>query len=120
MQVKCSELRDIFGNIQTKSKWLTVGKIYLVLSLTLSNGRWLVRVKGDSDPGLGLFPMDQFTIVDPRLPKNWIAVWHEKGAFELTTEAWSKPSFWEKYYEHDEEAKRIFERDSIAIGAVES
>lgn len=116
MKVRCTKLLDALGNSQTRSAWLTVGKVYHVLSIVLdSHGRWLLRLMGDSQPGVGLFPFAQFEITSSRVPSCWIATWNDDGVFELTTEAWNQLGFWERYFEHDVIAKRTFENEMRKI-----
>jgi hypothetical protein len=112
MKAKCIKLLDIRGNPQSRSPWLTVGRIYHVLSVVLDvDGRWLFRINGDSEPGVGLFPFQQFEIVSPKVPNIWIVTWRTEGVFSLTTQDWSEPRFWERYFEGDEDARSIFARD---------
>jgi len=109
MKVRCTKLIDVEGKSQVSSSWLTVGKIYQVLSIVLDvHGSWLFRLMGDSSPGLGLFPKEQFEIVSAKIPGSWVPTWSENGVFELTPEVWTKVGFWERYFEHDDEAIRQF------------
>lgn len=116
MKVRCVKLLDTRGNPQTHSAWLTLGKIYHVLSVVLgARGIWLLRLVGDTVPGVGLFPLQQFEIVSSRVPSSWIITWNSNGVFELTTEAWNQPGFWERYFEHDAAAIRVFEEQRKMI-----
>lgn len=116
MKVRCTKLLDPLGNPQDKSAWLTIGRIYHVLSIVLDvHGRWLLRLQGDTAPGVGLFPLQQFEVVSAKVPDLWIVTWSGQGAFELTTAAWNDPGFWERYFEHDFAAEQIFERDKSRI-----
>jgi len=109
MKVRCTKLLDTRGAEQAQSAWLTVGKIYHVLSLLQDvHGRWLLRLMGDTEPGVGLFLLEQFEIVSRRLAPMWIVNWNKVGVFELTPETWTAPEFWERYFDHDPAAKRIF------------
>jgi hypothetical protein len=93
-----------------------VGKVYHVLSIVLDiHGRWLLRLMGDTEPGVGLFPLGQFEIVSAKVPGSWIVTWNTEGVFELTTEAWNQPGFWERYFEHDATAQRTFEHEMRRI-----
>jgi len=120
MKVRCTKLLDTLGNPQTTSAWLTVGKIYHVLSVLLdAQGRWLLRLVGDSQPGVGLFGLEQFDIVSSKIPERWVVTWNREGVFELTTAAWNEVGFWERYFDGDSNAKTVFEREMAAIVAVE-
>lgn len=116
MKARCTKLLDTLGNPQTRSSWLTVGKTYHVLSVIHdSQGKWLLRVVADSQPGVGLFPLEQFDIVSSKIPERWVAIWNKEGVFELTAAAWNAPTFWERYFEDDSNARAIFEREKASI-----
>lgn len=115
MRVRCVRLLDARGKPQNESAWLTVGKLYDVLAVLQSDEDWLLRLIGDEPQGLALFRLDQFEIVSPRVPSSWIAVWEEDGFFELSPEAWTKPGFWEDYYNKESGAINIFEEERKKI-----
>lgn len=116
MKVRCTKLIDVTGKAQTSSAWLTIGKIYHVLSVELdTDRRWLLRLVGDTEPGIGLFPLQQFEVLSSKIPNTWIIAWNSNGAFELTPNEWHQPGFWERYFEHDLEAIRIFEEEKRKI-----
>lgn len=120
MKARCTRLIDTLGNPQTRSAWLTVGKIYPILSVLLdAQGRWLLRLPVDSGPDIGLFPLEQFEIVSARLPPSWVATWNKNGVFELTTAAWDEPGYWERYFDGDSNALIIFEREKAEILAAD-
>jgi hypothetical protein len=115
MKVRCTKLIDSGGTPQGTSTWLTLGKIYHVLSVVLDiHATWYLRLRGDVEHGVGLFPLTQFEIVSARIPRLWTITWNN-GVFELTTEQWARPNFWERFYEHDVDAVRIFDRESMKI-----
>lgn len=121
MKVRCTKLLDSLGKTALTSTWLSVGSVYHVLSLLLdSEGRWLLRLAGDSEPGVGLFPLQQFEIVSAKVPECWVVTWNRNGVFELTTEAWRQDGYWERYFEHDPAAKKTFERELARIVAADS
>jgi hypothetical protein len=109
-------LLDAHDEPQVESDWLTIGRLYHVLSvISDSHGRWLVRIMGDSEPGLGLFSLRQFEIVSDTIPSSWIVTWNNEGVFELTTKAWSEQGFWDRYFDNDPIARKIFERERQKI-----
>lgn len=115
MKVRCTNLLDARSNPTSQSPWLTVGKVYHVLELVLDgHHRWLVRVITDKESP-ALFQLQQFEVVSARLPPSWIVNWTAKGAFALTTAVWTKPSFWESYYERDAEVERVFDIEARHI-----
>jgi len=94
MKVKCLITTDAWNNPSTSSPWLTIGKIYHVLAVELdSRNRWLLRLVGDLDEGVGLFPLAQFEIVSARIPDAWVVSWYAGGGFELSPASWLEPNF---------------------------
>jgi hypothetical protein len=113
MKVKCTRLLNA---PKRQSSWLTAGKAYDVLSVVRDlHGRWLLRLMVDAEPGIGLFPLEQFEILSPSVPSCWIVTWNAAGVFELTTEDWSRLGFWESYFDSDPSAMAVFERDMRRI-----
>jgi hypothetical protein len=115
MKVRCIRLLESSGKPTDKSGWLTIGKTYHVLEVMQDRGRWLLRLIGDEPNGLALFQLEQFEIVSSKIPSSWIISWGKEGFFELTTEAWRDAGFWDRYYDRDPEALRIFEDESKNI-----
>jgi hypothetical protein len=107
MKVKCVRLLDSPG---IQSHWLLEGKSYDVLSIVMdAHGRWLLRILCESSPGVALFQLEQFEIVDASVPHCWIATWNASGVFELTIREWAHPGFWESYFDGELDAKKLFE-----------
>jgi hypothetical protein len=116
MKVRCIKLIDSRGNTLEKSPWLTLGKVYDVLTLTFgTQQKWLLRLVGDGLNGVALFPLDQFEIVSQKIPAPWIVTWNSKEIFEMTTETWSQPGYWERYYDRDPEALKVFDEEKAKI-----
>jgi hypothetical protein len=95
------------------SPWITVGKIYHVLSVVLdAHSRWWFRLVGDEDRDVGLFRLEQFEVLSARIPERWVIRWSTNGGtFELSPAAWLALGFWERYFEHDQTAKNEFESE---------
>ena len=110
MKVRCIRLLDTSGKPQDKSAWLTIGKIYHVLSVELgSDQKWKLRLVGDGFNGVALFHLEEFEIVTSKIPNSWVMAWGKDGFFELTPETWREPGFWERYYNREPNTVRIFE-----------
>jgi len=110
MKVRCIKLLDSKGNPEKASPWLTLGNVYHVMTVIFgTQEKWLLRLVGDGRNGLALFPLEQFEVVSSKIPAGWVITWNSKGVFELSTEQWNQPGFWERYYDRDPEAVRIFE-----------
>jgi hypothetical protein len=120
MKVRCIKLIDSRGNPQESSPRLTLGKVYHVLEVVQdTHSRWLLRVAGDGTNGVAVFQLEQFEIVSPKVPDAWIVVWDAKGGFALTTEAWSQSGYWERFYDRDPEARKVFEEEKTKIVGAE-
>ena len=112
MKVRCIRLLDATGKPQDKSGWLTVGKIYHVLEVVQGTDRkWMFRMVGDGLNGVALFWLEEFEIVSSKIPDSWIIMWPKDDFFVLRPESWSRPGFWERYYDKDPESIRIFEQE---------
>jgi hypothetical protein len=116
MKVKCVRLHDVSGKSQEKSSWLTIGNMYHVLEVIQgSNKKWMIRLVGDGLNGVALFPLEEFEVVTHKLPDAWIIKWGKDGFFQLTPELWSHAGFWERFYDKDSDAIRIFEEERKKI-----
>jgi len=116
MKVRCIKLTDAKGNPRATSSRLSIGSIYPVLEVIQdTHHRWLLRVIGDGANGIAIFGLDQFEIVSAKVPNVWITKWNSQGGFSLTTEAWGRPGYWERYYDRDPEAHRVFEEEKAKI-----
>lgn len=112
MKVSCIKLLNYRGATQTTSSWLTLGKIYIVLTIERDNdASWMVRLIGDGKSGVALFPLDSFDVVSAAVSSTWIASWSDTGLFQLAPERWTRAGFWERYYDLEPDAVRIFEEE---------
>jgi hypothetical protein len=120
MKVRCSIITDALGNPSTSSPWLTIGKTYHVLAVELdSHNRWLLRLVGDCEPGVGLFPLTQFEIVSAKVPDTWVLSWNRGSQFELSPASWLARNFWDRYFDHDDDASRVFDYEMSRIIAAD-
>jgi hypothetical protein len=104
------------GKRQDKSSWLTIDNIYHVLEVVQDADRkWMVRLLGDESNGPALFRLDEFDIVSSKIPVSWVVVWGKNDFFQLTPEPWKDTGFWERYYDGDHEAIRVFEEERRKI-----
>src|SRR6266852_8318959 len=119
MIIECVKIIDkLAGELQTTSHWLTIGKRYTVLAVG-NNGEngLLFRVMSDD----GLTPVvanwREFKLVSSRLASTWIASLDENGNLMLAPKTWTRPGFWEDYFDRDPEAMRQFEQARKVIEA---
>src|ERR1700722_5571273 len=116
MKVRCVRIFDPRGNPLEQSPWLTIGKVYIVLSVIFdigtAPGRPLrLRLVGDGRNGLALFRWDEFEIVSSIIPPTWIIFPGPASLIYLTPEPWTQPSFWDRYYNDDAEALKVFDQE---------
>ena len=112
MKVRCTKLFDSRGTPQRASSWLTIGKVYDVLTIEFERqGQWLIRLIGDGKSGVALFPIDSFDVVSSKVPPSWIASWNSNGFFQLAPEKWTQPEFWEQFYDREPAALSLFDEE---------
>ena len=122
MKVICESLiNPITKTREETSSWLTIGKTYLVLSVYAFVGRDLMlRLIGDDPNGPIVVNARQFKTTCIQMPSNWRAIIDDKGNFQLTPEPWSKPGFWESYFNGERAAEQVFIQELRKIETEES
>lgn len=117
MKVRCTKLLDEqTGGLLQRSSWLTVGKVYHVLSVHMQHGRPLqFQLMSDEDQTPAYHHADQFDIVTRVIPEGWIIDFESESYFELVPKAWSKPGFLEAYFDGDPEAISIYKSECEKI-----
>jgi hypothetical protein len=112
MKVRCTKLIDSLGRPVSQSPWLQLGKESIVLTLSIDAlGRALVRIVDDRGAEPGLYSLNHFEIVEHTIPVNWAVTQVNSGGLFFGPLAWGKPGYWERYFENDPEAVRIFESE---------
>jgi hypothetical protein len=122
MKVICESLSNLITKTREEtSTWLTIGKTYLVLSVYAFVGRDLMlRLIGDNPDMPILVNARQFETTCIQMPSNWRAIIDDKGNFQLTPEPWSKPGFWESYFNGERAAEQLFIQELRKIETEES
>jgi hypothetical protein len=84
---------------------------YPVLSVTVvpERGASLHIPSADGTPAI--WDAAMFVTVDGTIPGNWIARVSEGGIVELGPEAWLEPGFWERYFDREPDAEKVFETE---------
>jgi hypothetical protein len=119
MKVKCIRLLDADGREVEFSPWLTLGRIYHVMSIYMdANGQRSYGVishhpKGEW-PQLVRHQAECFEIVSSVVPSNW-REWKDETATGVSPAAWQDGSFCEGFYDHDPVTYPIFERERDII-----
>lgn len=112
MKVRCVKLLDRSGREQASSAWLTVGRVYVVLSLYLGSDGNSVQIMGDQGPGPGVYRLDQFELVECSIPATWVAGKMPRGhGLSFEPAAWAQVGFWERYFDGDPEARAVFQQE---------
>ena len=95
---------------QDDQNWLRTGSNYAVQAIYFGQQQGArYRIISDDAATPALFSVSDFTIVDGSIPPWWSAHVHANGDFELSPPAWLEPAFWVRYFDDDEDAKRVFE-----------
>lgn len=108
MKVRCIELRNTLGVPISSSPWLTKGALYDVLSMRIETEiRVTIQVLTDPHHMPGIFDFALFEIIDNALPQNW-TVEKEDGIITFSPKSWRVLGFWEKFFDNDDECRKIF------------
>jgi hypothetical protein len=118
MKVRCIKLLDSMGEVAEHSAWARVGNVYHVLSISISPSQTRLCLIGD-EPTPALFELDMFEIVSSTIPSVWVITSPKSGWFSLAPEPWSRPGFWEEFYDREPEAMACFEEYRKLIVASE-
>lgn len=121
MKVECLALIDAqTGEAVEKNSWLTVGKVYRVLSVFMaSEGVIEYRLIADDGRTPGMYRASQFKVVSDKLPSNWAAYYEAGSYFELAPKSWIEPGFWENYFDGDPVAIKQFESEIELIAQLD-
>ena len=117
MRVECvKNISPTTGEEIGSGYWLTIGKTYVVLAvLAYLGGKIELRLIPNDGRTPALFDSRQFKAVCSKVPSNCRAIVDEQGNFRLTPEAWTRPGFWEDYFNLVPEAVEEFEREKAKI-----
>jgi hypothetical protein len=116
MKVRCFRIFNGFGKPVPQSPWLTIGKVYPVLSseFGIENGTRL-RLIGAGQTGVAIFRWDEFELVSSLIPPTWIIVPGLKSTVDLAPEPWTRPGFRVRYYDGELDAVDIFKKEARKI-----
>ncbi|MFG2930257.1 hypothetical protein [Streptomyces achromogenes] len=92
------------------------GTEYIVLEVFFSGGGdSFFRIDFTQGEDSALFNSEAFVVTSPRIPENWMMFPSGGRSFTLCPESWSRPGFWESYYDHDPQALALYEEERRAI-----
>lgn len=120
MKVKCIRLLDAFGREVGSSPWLTLGRIYHVMSVEIDAdgkrryGIVTSEVAGEW-PSMGAHQAECFELLSTTVPSNWRSKISANGTVSIAPGAWQESGFFEAFYDRDLAAYPIFERERDLI-----
>jgi hypothetical protein len=119
MKVKCVRLLNVDGKEVEFSPWLTLGKIYHVMTIYIdenghkSYGIIASHPKGEW-PQIVNNQEECFEVVSELIPSNW-QKWQFNDAWGMSPAAWQENNFYEKFYDHEPSVYPIYERERNVI-----
>jgi hypothetical protein len=109
MKVRATRLRDPNGMKLGDSPWITPGREYLALAVTV--GEHCARVAVITDEGGRVhawFDLVDFEITDSRPSSMW-RIGFRNGELAMAPESWSTPGFWEDVADNADRAFAVGE-----------
>ena len=82
---------------------LTIGNVYRVIDCSDE----YIRVMSDLGKPYA-FPIELFEVTDKSIPSDWVETTLD-GIKSMSIKGLHERGFWERYFEHDREAKILFE-----------
>jgi hypothetical protein len=108
MKVRCTRLLNSHRQPVDNSSWLTIGKEYLVLEVSVSETETRFRVISDNAGTPILAWPSEFEAVSDAIPKCWVAAFRP-GYLTFSPAAFRVEGFWERYFDGDVAARRQFD-----------
>lgn len=97
------------------SGWLVAGREYTVLSIEVNaNAHVVYRIRSEDNGQPVLFDAKAFRITDSSLSPVWQVACLEDGSHSFEPEPWSRPGFWEAFFDHDSDTVRVY-REQVAL-----
>ncbi|MFG2354039.1 hypothetical protein [Streptomyces sp. NPDC048521] len=92
------------------------GREYTVLEVFAPHDKSaLFRLEFIEGEDPALFDGRAFTVTSPLIPPSWRYFQYDSGSFTLGPEPWSRPGFWEAYYDRLPEALEAYETEKRKI-----
>jgi len=119
MKVRCVRLLNAGGQEVEYSPWLTLGRVYHVMSIFIDENerRWYGIINchpRDEWPQMGNHQAECFEVVSEIIPSNW-SEWKDGKISGISPAAWQASGFYEAFYDHDPVAYPIYERERDII-----
>ncbi len=89
--------------------WLKGGVEYAVLFIqTFIDGRQQYLLWSDLQSCAALFPVAEFTIIDSKIPPNWVVSIDLNRCLVIGPKSWIEGDFWDRYNDGDPDAEEAF------------
>lgn len=117
MRVRCKFIiNPATGEREQESSWIRVGREYVVLGVEAVPGRGVsFRIEDAEQGSSSMWNSEMFDVVDPALPKSWVAQVDGRGTLFLEPEAWLEDGYWERFFDRDPVALDAYDRESALI-----
>ena len=114
MKVK-SIYNEFTKKYEKESSWITIGKEYIVLGLTIRLNEITYLIATDQDEMPASQNAIQFEIISGKIPSNWKIIPGEFAFLFILPSAWCEPGIMEAFYDQDPEALKIYKREAMII-----
>lgn len=88
--------------------------MYHVLEIWTEPSATRLRLVGE-EPTPAMFEPEMFEIVSSVIPDAWKVTSPKPGCLSFAPEAWSRPGFWESFFDHQMDAVWCFEEQRNKI-----
>jgi hypothetical protein len=120
VKVRCVRQFNARGEPITSSSWLTNGSVYHVLEVIHDREGLKFRILGEERATPALHRADQFEIVTDTIPTRWVVKFKANNFLKLSPREWLQENFWTRFFDGDQEARKVFEKTYRAILAEDS
>lgn len=113
MIVTCTKLiNPNTGETEKSSRWRTIGKEYNVLEIYMGHDDKTLKYRLQSDDNMSptLSHAELFEVTSDYIPLSW-AVSNSSGWFGLGPKSWQKVGFWVAYFDGEEWARALYQRE---------
>lgn len=119
MKVKCVRILNADGSEVEFSPWLTMGRVYHVLSMSIDpHGKRSYGItsgyREGEWPHMGSHQQQCFEVVSDIVPSNWRTTVC-RGFTDISPAAWQENGFYEAFADHDPATYPIFQREREII-----
>jgi hypothetical protein len=115
MKVRCVRQFNARGEPIESSSWLINGSVYHVLEVLHDREGVKFRILGEERTTPALHRADQFEMVTDTIPSCWVVSFKSNTYLELSAVEWLRENFWTRFFDRDQEARKIFEEIYRAI-----